>query len=97
VLHTVSKSPFSHSALDECAKFATKGSPILLIEDGVLAAKPGTKYEEKLKAVIEKNSVYALLPDIKARGIGKLIDGVKPIGYDGFVELVEQHKVVSWV
>jgi tRNA 2-thiouridine synthesizing protein B len=97
VLHTVNKSPFNNSALDECARFLTKGSPILLIEDGVFAAKAGASYEAKLKEIMANNEVYALEPDVKARGIGALVDGVKAVGYDGFVELVEQHKVNAWV
>lgn len=96
MLHTVNKSPFNNSALDECARFAANGSPILLIEDGVLAAKAGTAYEPKLKEIMKSSEVYALAPDVKARGLGGLVDGVKTIGYDGFVDLVEKHKTHAW-
>ncbi len=97
MLHTVNKSPFSNSALDECARIATSGSPILLIEDGVLAAKAGTNYETKLKKIMESNEVLALEPDTKARGISSLVDGVKLVGYDEFVDLVEKHKPMAWL
>ena len=44
MLHTVNKSPFSSDALNECARFASNGSDILLIEDGVYAATAGAGY-----------------------------------------------------
>ena len=97
MLHTVNKSPFTHGTLDECARFATPGSPILLIEDGVYAAKAGASYEPKLAEIMKRSEVYALEADIKARGVGKLVDGVKTVSYDGFVELVENNKMNAWV
>lgn len=97
MLHTVNKSPFINKALEECARFAAKDSPILLIEDGVFAAKAGTAFEPKLKEIMANNEVYALSADVKARGIGALAEGVKVVDYDGFVELVERHKMHAWV
>ena len=97
MLHTVNKSPFTHATLDECARFATPGSLILLIEDGVYAAKSGTSYEPKLAEIMKRAEVYALEADIKARGVGKIADGVKVVNYDGFVELVENNKMNAWV
>jgi tRNA 2-thiouridine synthesizing protein B len=97
VLHTVNKSPFTHATLDECARFTTEGSLILLIEDGVYAAKAGTSYEPKLAEIMKRAEVYALEADIKARGVGALVDGVKVVNYEGFVELVEEHKMNAWV
>ncbi len=97
MLHTVNKSPFNNSALDECARFAGEGSLILLIEDGVYAAKAGSSYEAKLKEIMKTTEVYALEPDIKARGIDKVTEGVKLTDYSGFVDLVEKHKTHSWV
>jgi tRNA 2-thiouridine synthesizing protein B len=97
LLHIVNKSPFNNSALDECARFAGDGSVILLIEDGVYAAKAGTNYEAKLKDIVGKVEVYALEPDTKARGVDKIIDGVKLTDYNGFVDLVEKYKTHSWV
>ena len=43
------------------------------------------------------HSVYALDADLEARGIKTVIDGIDVIGYDGFVELVEQHDVAPWL
>lgn len=97
MLHTVNKSPFNNSALDECARFLIDGSVILLIEDGVYAAKAGSSYEDKLKEIMKSSEVYILEPDAKARGVGNIVDGVKSADYSGFVDLVEKHKTHSWV
>jgi len=45
-------------------------------------------------------TVYALGPDLKARGISedRLISGIQVVGYDGFVELASGNdKVQSWL
>ena len=44
-------------------------------------------------------TVYALEPDVKARGIAdKVIDGIKLVDYNGFVELTaEKEAVNSWL
>jgi tRNA 2-thiouridine synthesizing protein B len=97
MLHTVNKSPFSSSALDTCVQFSSKDEPILLYEDAVYAAQEGTKYAEKITAVLKSNSVYALEADLDARGIKKIIPGVKIVNYDGFVDLVEKNKVQNWL
>lgn len=97
MLHTVNKSPFSSDALNECARFASTGSDILLIEDGVYAAKAGSAYEPALKDVMKKCAVYALEADLKARGVTALVPGVKTVAYAGFVELVEKSKVHTWL
>jgi len=44
------------------------------------------------------NEVYVLGPDVKARGLeGKLLDGIKTVDYEGFVDLVEKHNVNTWL
>lgn len=97
MLHTVNKSPFTNNTLDECARFATSGSPVLLLEDGVYAAMAGSSYEGKLKEILSDHEVYAISADIKARGISNVADGVKVIDYSSFVELVEKNKVHTWL
>ncbi len=97
MLHTVNKSPFNNSALDECVRFATQGSPILLLEDGIYAAKAGTGYSPKLTEILANHDVYVIEADLEARGVNDIADGVKRIGYDGFVDLVEKHKTLPWV
>ncbi len=100
MLHTVNKSPFEKNSLDTCLSLAQAGSDILLIEDGVYAAVAGNAIEGKLKDAIGNHSVFALGPDLSARGISedKLIDGIKVVGYDGFVELAAKNdRVQSWL
>jgi tRNA 2-thiouridine synthesizing protein B len=97
MLHTVNKSPYGHSALDECVRVVSTGSTILLIEDGVYAAKKGAGYEGKLKAAMEKVTIAALGPDLAARGIKECADGVTVVDYDGFVDLVAANKMTAWV
>ena len=42
MLHTINKSPFQNSALENCLRLARDGDVILLLEDGVYAAAPRT-------------------------------------------------------
>ena len=99
MLHTVNKSPFENLALDACLKFASQGSAVLLIEDGVYAATHGHAAEGKLRAASARLEIYVLAPDLEARGMGQsLAQGMKPVDYSGFVELVVQHKnCQSWL
>ncbi len=52
--------------------------------------------EALVAQAIASHPVYALEPDIRARGIAGIVDGVRRIGYGEFVELVAEHHVVSW-
>jgi tRNA 2-thiouridine synthesizing protein B len=95
ILHTVSKSPFQHTALDECLRLAKNEDAILLIEDGVYAATAGSPHAALLD---ERENVYALEADIKARGLqGKISSTVTPVSDAGFVELVASTRsTLSW-
>jgi tRNA 2-thiouridine synthesizing protein B len=100
ILHVVNKSPFEKSSLDSCLLHAKEGASILFIEDAVYAALKGTAFSNKVQNAAGKCKVYALGPDIKARGMdtGKVIDGVEFIDYPGFVELAAKcDNVHSWV
>ncbi len=93
MLHTINKSPFERNSFDSCLTHVTKGSAILLIEDGVYGASKGTAAATKLAAAMKDVSVYALQADVETRGMqGRLIDGVKLVDYGGFVDLVTQHQ-----
>lgn len=63
----------------------------------MFAAMAGSELESMMPDIIKKHPVYALQADLKARGITKLIQGIKTIDYGGFVELVEKHKVNNWL
>ena len=97
MLYTVNASPTSSRALESLLRVAAKGDPILLIEDGVHAARAGAATERLAREALAAHPVFALGPDLAARAVTRVVEGVKVIGYDGFVELVEQHTVVPWV
>lgn len=99
MLHIVNKSPLERSTLDSCLAAAQPGAAVLLIEDGVYAATRGHAAEGKLRAASARLEIYVLAPDLEARGMGQsLAQGMKPVDYSGFVELVVQHKnCQSWL
>jgi tRNA 2-thiouridine synthesizing protein B len=92
MLHIVNKSPAQTSSLQSCLRFAKAGHAVLLIEDAVYAATAAGAAPSGLAAAMAQLKVYALQPDVEARGMaGKLIDGVTPVDYAGFVDLVTEH------
>ncbi len=99
ILHTVNKSPFEKQTLGSCVAHVLDGDAILMIEDGVYGAIAGTKAALQLEET--KNvSIYALGPDLDARGLGeaKLAAGITIVDYKGFVELSVKHdKTQSWL
>ena len=99
MLHTVNKSPFERNSVETCLEHSKDGSAILLIEDGVYAATSGTRFSDMVKAAMGSKTVYALKPDVDARGVqDKLMDGIQLVDYAGFVDLVEQHdRVQAWL
>jgi tRNA 2-thiouridine synthesizing protein B len=100
ILHTINKSPFDKNSLETCVRLAKKGSSVLFIEDGIYGAMKGTAKSSVVEGSKGDLSFYVLGPDLKARGIGedKLIDGVKVVDYNGFVQLtVDNDKVQAWL
>lgn len=99
MLHTVNKSPFDNSTLETCLKFTRQGSAVLLIEDGVYAATRDTAVSKQVQEALKRVSIYALKPDVEARGMQhRVMDGVRLVDYGGFVDLVVEHNAVqSWL
>jgi tRNA 2-thiouridine synthesizing protein B len=99
MLHTVNKSPFEHSALETCLRFARQGSAVLLIEDGVYGAVKDTAVSNQVREALKSVSICALKPDVEARGMqNRVMDGVRLVDYEGFVDLVVEHNTVqSWL
>jgi tRNA 2-thiouridine synthesizing protein B len=99
MLHIVNKSPFQTSTLDTCLRMAQPGNALLLTEDGVYAATVGSTFEARVRQACARLKVYALQPDMDARGItDRLIDGVTLVDYSGFVDLTVDYKTShSWL
>ncbi len=100
VLHIVNKSPFDRNSLDTCIRLARDGSAILLIEDGVYASASKAASAGQLQQAMKTLPVFALEPDMQARGLGpdSVIDGIELVDYDGFVKLAtEYEKIQSWL
>ena len=99
MLHTVNKSPTERNVLESCLKYLKKGSVVLLIEDGVYGALKGTTTTKMVEQALKNFPVYALYPDIEARGMqDRVIDGIKLVDYSGFVDLVAEHATVqAWL
>lgn len=98
MLNIVNKSPLDRNTLQSCLDAATGGA-ILLIEDGVYAATKGNAFEAKLKAAMGQYKIYALAPDLEARGVAdRVMDGITAVDYAGFVDLVAEYKTnQSWL
>ena len=99
MLHIVNKSPFERNSLASCLAHAAKGAAVLLIEDAVYAATRGNTAEPAIRKALEALPVYALAPDLEARGMqGNVIEGVKVVDFGGFVDLVAEHRTSqSWL
>jgi tRNA 2-thiouridine synthesizing protein B len=99
MLHIVNKSPLQRTTLESCLRVAVPGGAILLIEDAVYAATRGNAAEAQLRDALSRFKVYALAPDLDARGMGdRVMEGVSTVDYGGFVDLVAEHKnCQSWL
>lgn len=99
MLHTVNKSPFEKNTFESCINHASKGSAVLLIEDGVYAVLKGSAVSGKVQQAMGDITIYALEADVNARGLkGKVMDGINLVDYAGFVDLtVKFDRVQSWL
>jgi tRNA 2-thiouridine synthesizing protein B len=99
MLHIVNKSPLQRNTLESCLRVAQPGGAILLIEDAVYAATRGNAAEVQLRDALSRFKVYALAPDLEARGMfDRVMEGVATVDYGGFVDLVAEHKnCQSWL
>ena len=99
MLHIVNKSPYEKNSLTSCLAHAVKGGALLLIEDAVYGATKGNVAEGAIRRALADLPVYALQPDLEARGMhGNVIEGVKVVDFGGFVDLVAEHRTSqSWL
>ena len=98
MLHIINKSPLSNCSFESCLRTVESGD-ILLIEDAVYAATKGSAIEAKLRDAMNRFKIHVLMPDLEARGLAdRLVDGVSPVDYAGFVDLVAGSKnCQSWL
>jgi len=98
ILNIVNKNSRQGSSLEDCLAQLSPGDALLLIEDGVLAAVDTTTNQQWLQRCPEDIALYVLQDDAVARGLEPyLIPRFHRIGYDEFVDLVEQFRLSqSW-
>ena len=105
MIYLVGKSPLRSIEPEELLNIVTIQNRnklevgILFLSDSVVGvtSKP---FVEKLKKIADAGvKLYALKPDLDARGIKNTPDFVKQVGYDGFVDLVadKYEKIYSWM
>ncbi len=96
ILHIVNKSPFADNSLTDCLRFASAGDSILLIEDGVLAAKQYCAFEDLLNK--HPAQCFALAADLEARGlVNDCASHINSCSDQQFVDLTVQHpNIQSW-
>jgi len=99
MLHIVNKSPYERNSLASCLGHAQKGGAVLLTEDAVYGATRGNLVEGAIRKALEELPVYALGPDLEARGMqANVIEGVQVVDFGGFVDLVAEHRTnQSWL
>ena len=100
MLHLVNKSPFERTNLQACLKRAVPGAAILLFEDAVYASLRNTGVSDLVADAVDAFDFFVLAPDLTVRGLDQeeVLRGVKPIDYDGFVDLtVARGTIQSWL
>ena len=97
ILHIINKSPLTHSCFNECIAVCSDACSLLFIEDGVYAT---THLSNETQNTLKKKNIklYALEPDIEARGIiNKVNEHFTVIDDKEFVELITtHHSSQSW-
>ena len=99
-LNLINKSPFERNCLESCLRLTKPKASILFIEDGVYATLENTSKSYMIRGHKKDLKFYVLSTDIEARGLTEMtiIEGVKSLDYEGFVDLVETHDAVhSWL
>lgn len=97
MLFTINNSSITSNSFDSLLRIAPPGTPILFYEDGAFNAKEGARDSNKVKDALAEHPIYVIDADVEARGIKEIIVGIKVIGFDGFVELVEENEMVPWL
>lgn len=98
MLHIINKSALTNGSFETCLR-VTESGEILLIEDAVYAAAKGGLLEAKVREVLGRIKIHVLMPDLEARGLAdRIIEGITPVDYGGFVDLVAgNNNCQSWL
>jgi len=87
-LHILNKSP-EHPRAAQCLALLSDKDALLLIENGVLLLSAGS-----LPAI---GKVFALSPDVSARGVGNMVGNATLVGFGDMVSLsLQARRVISW-
>ena len=95
ILHLVSQSPYDSCGLTHCLSRAGAGDAILLLENGVYAARKA--FSPLYVSTGQK--LFVLREDLDSRGVGcdELIPEITLVDYPGFVDLVTEYThSLSW-
>ncbi|WP_100640595.1 sulfurtransferase complex subunit TusB [Marinobacter salexigens] len=89
VLHILNKAP-SHPRSVECLSALMPGDTLLLIENAVLAVASLNEYRAGIP-------VFALAPDVIARGLGECSENTTLVDFAAMVDLTAQaQQIISW-
>lgn len=96
-LHTVNKALSRSPVLESCLRLLQAGDALLLLEDGVYAARQNAVERSLWHDIPQDVRLYVLGPDLVARGISGLQAGFTVVDDAGFVQLCcDCDKTVSW-
>ncbi len=97
ILHIINKSSLRCQSVSQLQTLTSPQDGVLFIEDGIYNAVD-TDTNKAVLAMI-KGDVSVLVADLKARGYQQqdLINGVRALGYDEFIDLTLDYDIVrSW-
>jgi sulfur relay protein TusB/DsrH len=74
---------------------------IVLIHDGVIGISTKGRIPKHMEDLLDLNiSVFAMIPDLKARGIALkyISEKIRPIEYDDLIDILDTTpKIISWM
>jgi tRNA 2-thiouridine synthesizing protein B len=99
MLHIVNKSATERSSLESCLAYGHQRFCRVADRRRGLRGDEGNAAAAKIQAAMADLKIYALGPDLAARGMaGRVLDGVNVVDYGGFVDLVAEHSnCQSWL
>jgi tRNA 2-thiouridine synthesizing protein B len=96
-LHILPVSPWSGDAFERCCAALAAGDALLLLGDGVYAARAGASAAVAL-GIAGAVRIHVLGEDCAARGLDVMCAGVIITDYPGFVALAAEHdRSVTWL